>query len=108
MEQTKAKEANAAQVRNTLSEKYGEKAEEVFVSKAKELGVDTEYFVELAHTHPQLVLSHFGDAAKPTGQPVQGSVNTTGLKPSAPERKSVMRGASYKDVIEQYKAHKPQ
>jgi TolA-binding protein len=108
MEQAKAMEANAAKVRDSLSDKYGEKAQEVFVNKAKELGVDPEYFGELAHTHPQLVLSHFGEAAKPSGQPVESSLNTMGIKPAPAERKSVMRGASYKDVIEQYKAHKPQ
>jgi type VI protein secretion system component VasK len=108
MEQAKAKEANAAKVREQLEAKFGDKAEEQFAAKAKELGVEASYLAELALTSPQLVLSHFGDVPARNAEAVTGSVNTTGLKPSAPERKSVMRGASYKDVIEQFKAHKPQ
>ena len=108
MEQAKAKEANAAKVREALTDQYGDKAQEAFINKAKELGVDPEYFGELAHTHPQLVLSHFSSAPKPSGQPIPSSTNTMGLKPAPADRKPVMRGASYKDVIEQYKAHKPQ
>lgn len=108
MEQAKVKEANAAKVREQLEAKYGDKAEEQFKAKAQQLGVDPQYLAELALTSPQLVLSHFGDTPARNAEAVTGSVNTTGLKPSAPERKPVMRGATYKDVIEQFKAHKPQ
>lgn len=107
MEQAKAKEANAAKVREQLVSKYGDKAEEVFTAKAQALGVDPQYFAELALTSPQLVLSHFADAPVRNAEAVTSTVNTTGLKPSAPEYKAVMRGASTKDVVEQFKAHKP-
>lgn len=109
MEQAKAREANAMAVRNALETKYGDKAEEVFNQKAQELGVDTSYFTELAFTAPQLILSHFEGAKSADPQPLGGQgVNTSTIKPSAPERKPVMRGASIKDVVEQFKAHKPQ
>lgn len=107
MEQAKARTANAAQVRDSLAGKYGDKAEEMFGSRAKELGVTPEFFAELAHTQPQLVLAYFNDTPRPSGQPVQGTINTGTVKPSAPERKPVMRGASTKDVLEQFRAHRP-
>ena len=107
MEQAKVKEANAAKVREQLVSKYGDKAEEAFTAKAQSLGVDPQYFAELALTSPQLVLSHFADVPVRNAEAVTSTVNTTGLKPSAPDRKPVMRGASTKDVLEQFKAHKP-
>lgn len=108
-EQMAARNANAAKVRDTLIQQYGEKAEEQFVAKAQQLGVDVNYFTELAMKAPQLVLSHFqGGQSRPEAQPLTNGIRTDAVKPSAPERKGVMRGASTKDVVEQFKAHKPQ
>lgn len=109
MEQAKAREANAATVRQALESKYGEKANDVFKSKAAELGVTEAQFTELAFTAPKLVMSHFDGMKVNDPQPLGGEgINTASIKPSAPEYKSVMRGASIKDVVEQFKAHKPQ
>jgi hypothetical protein len=109
MEQAKAREANAATVRQALEGKYGDKAEQVFQSKAKELGVDASYLTELAFTAPQMVISQFQGASAKDPQPLGGEgINTATLKPSKPEHKPVMRGASIRDVVEQFKAHKPQ
>lgn len=107
-EKMAARNANAAKVRDTLIATYGEKAEETFNSKASELGLDPAYLSELAMNAPQLVLAHFGTTSQPTGQPLTGGIRTDAVKPSSPERKSVMRGASSRDVVEQFKAHKPQ
>lgn len=109
MEQTKAREANAATVRQALEGKYGEKANQMFQTKAKELGVTEAQFTELAFTAPKLVLSHFDGMKSNDPQPLGGNgINTSSIKPSAPDYKAVMRGASIKDVVEQFKAHKPQ
>lgn len=106
MEQTKAAEANANKVRSSLTEAYGDKAAEVFNNRAKELGVTPSYLSELAKQSPELVLSHFSEAKRPTAQPLGDGVRTEAMKPSAPERKAVMYGASSKDVLEQFRAHK--
>ena len=109
MEQAKAREANAATVRQAFEGKYGEKANDVFKSKAAELGVTEAQFTELAFTAPKLVMSHFDGMKAKDPQPLGGQgINTSTIKPSAPEYKAVMRGASIKDVVEQFKAHKPQ
>lgn len=107
-EKMAARNANATKVRDALIATYGEKAESTFNSKAKELGVDPAYLSELSMNAPQLVLSHFGASPAPQAQPLIGDTRTNAAKPLSPERKSVMRGASSRDVVEQFKAHKPQ
>ena len=106
-EKMAARNANATKVRDTLIASYGEKAESAFNAKAKELGIEPAYLSELAMNAPQLVLSHFGSSPEPQAQPLTGGIRTDAVKPSSPDRKSVMRGASSKDVVEQFKAHKP-
>lgn len=86
-EATSTKETNLAKVRDALSAKYGDKTNDVYVARAKELGVNLD---DLSATSPDAVLALFGTAA-PAQQaaPVSG-VNTAHLQtntedPASPE-----------------------
>lgn len=70
-------EQNAKKVRDSLVEKYGEKAAEVYKQKADELGVDLD---QLAYTSPKAVLAYFDQAQRlaPTGGE-RSSYNTATL-----------------------------
>lgn len=73
-------EQNVAVVRDTLIQAFGDKAEEVFKEKAKELGMSVQEVSALAATSPKAVLTMIGvsqgnqSARVPTAQP--SSVNT--------------------------------
>lgn len=70
-EDNKRRVTNLASVEAALVSKFGDKAKDALVSKAKELGVGMEKMKELAEEHPQLILSHFGPA-KATVSPTTG------------------------------------
>lgn len=98
-----AAEANVATVKKALQDKYGEKAEEVYRTRAAELGIGVEFMNGLAAKSSSAVLEYFG--LKPSAASVPsrtaGSLNTEALasihRPSTPP-KSVMAGATTKDV----------
>lgn len=107
VETEKQLEANRQLVKQELTQKFGDKAPEVFNKKAEELGVNPEFFTELAMKHPKMVLSYFTQQQTANkASPTMGSVNTTSLSNSPTvERKAVTRGASSKEVLEQFRAH---
>ena len=84
-EATSAKQTNLDKVRNALSAKYGDKTNDVYVARAKELGVNLD---ELSATSPDAVLALFGTKA-PAQQaaPVSG-VNTSNLHNNADDAAS--------------------
>ena len=67
--------ANGALVIESLSKKFGDKAEEMFICKAAELGMSITDFNGLAQTNPKLVMASFG--AQATTMPkTSSSLNT--------------------------------
>jgi len=102
-------EANKKLVLDSLTSKYGDKAEEVFNKRANDLGMSVKDLSVLSLTHPKIVLSQFDDGNQVVANSVQGTVNSSVMpKPSQPEKRSVMRGASSKQVVEQFRLHAAQ
>lgn len=109
-EKTKTvQEQNLKEVVSAVKAQFGDKAEEVFYNKAKELGMSNEEFNALAARNPKLCLKALdisgNDANKQSGKfaPSNSSLNTAGLKETPapifkrPER-SVMLGATTQDL----------
>lgn len=103
---------NLSTVKDSLTGKFGEKAPEVFSTKAKELGVNEAFLTDLAAKSPAAALELFGLAKKestPTTAVSGGSINTQALgnnKP-APIAKPVMAGAKTEDVLAAWRAVSP-
>jgi len=75
--------ANATQVLDKLKTTYGDKAQEVYESKAASLGMTTGQLGDLARTSPQAALAFFTEVPRAVVNPTTSSVNTT-LTPPAP------------------------
>lgn len=103
LEATRVREANKQKVEQALLSQYGEKAPEVFTNRAAELGVTVEYLTEQALQFPDFVLAQFKSGGQSPTNPVP--VGRTVPSTAQPEIKPVMRGASTKDVIAQYRLH---
>lgn len=74
---------NIEAVTQSLAAKFGEKAEEQFYSKARELGLAPQEFNALAAKSPQAVLALFGATQAHTGfvAPARSTVDTTAFSP---------------------------
>lgn len=99
-----AEQRNGNRVRDQLVSLYGEKAEEMFNKRAQELGVDPAYLTMQAKAYPDFVLAQFNTKAPSSPQPVIGSVNTTHMPQAPVEIKPVIRSATTKSAVEQYRA----
>ena len=77
--------ANQDAVAESVQKAFGDKAQETFYGKAKELGMSAEEINSLAAKSPTAVLKLFGIdkvvTQQVTGLPTGGSVNTTGITP---------------------------
>lgn len=62
-------QSNLASVQKALSEKFGEKQEEVYTQRAAELGVTVDVLNSLASQSPAAVLAYFQTAPKSSGLP---------------------------------------
>lgn len=95
--------SNISKVRSALVSKYGEKAQEVAVARASELGMSMESLSALSASSPDAVLALLGATmtSAPTGAPIRSTVHLqeqpreVNLTPE----KSMLRGASSRDVI---------
>ena len=100
--QTVAKQ-NMDQVANALTSKYGDKAQEVINSKARELGTTPEALGNLASQNPNMVLAYFN-----SGSPPQSVTSPGNISPLAPEpepelerpSRSLLTGARSKDQMD--------
>lgn len=84
-EAVKIAQANQAQVVQALKKQFGDKAEEVFYSKAAEYAMDKDSINQLAARSPQAVLAMFGVSGAgtiPNTAPIQTKVNTAVDVPS--------------------------
>lgn len=102
---------NQEEVVTTLVKRFGDKdkAQEAFLRKAEELGIDAEELEKLSSQNPKLVLSSFGisDAGahkQPmNASPTVSSVNTSGFKSNEESyirafQSNTPIGATYKDL----------
>lgn len=106
------RDTNTKSVTKALADKYGTEAEKEFYGKAEALGMTKEAFNDLAATSPKAVLSFFGDIQKdPSLMKGSENVNHSFQKPQnggpveRPE-KSVMAGASTKDLVAEMEKHR--
>lgn len=78
--------ANLESVVESVQKVFGDKAQETFYGKAKELGMSAEEINSLAAKSPTAVLRLFGidkvAAPQVTGLPTGSSINTAGLTPN--------------------------
>ena len=107
-EKTSTVQNNITKVNEALVGKYGEKAAEIVKQKAASVGSTPAKLQELAGENPALVLGLFDGVSLPNSDPsTQGDV-INNLEPKNEEglqkpEKSLMLGASNKDVIEYMK-----
>lgn len=99
---------NLGKVVSTLTKSFGDKAEEVFYNKAKELGMSVVEINSLAAKSPQAAFKLLGlDSATPTSTaPNSGSINTGGFQPKqdsfvGKNSKPTLIGATTADLREE-------
>lgn len=88
-EQDALEKSNKNMVINALTEKFGEKAEEMYRGKAQELGVAEGFLTEIAKRSPAAVMAYFGGAATPPVNPTAPGYVPPAQQPPA-EDKSYM------------------
>jgi len=102
-----AEEANRVEVVNALVQKFGDKAEEVYLSKAKELGVDEAFLTAVAKKSPKAVLEYFSATSNPTNPTTPSHTST--LQTPAPDQPDPM--AIFKqgknDLVTKWQSAKP-
>lgn len=82
------KKKNQAKVVGALSQQFGEKAQDEFINKAKQIGMSPEKLEELAATSPVAVMQLFGVSEQTAHKqsknfaPFKSDVNATGFKPT--------------------------
>jgi len=101
-EQRKVASDNTSKVVSVMSEKFGDKAEEVFIKTAQDSGISVDQLNALAASSPMAVLKLVGVEAKAESSAPfsSGSVNTESLRSPASQTTSakVPPGAG-KDVL---------
>lgn len=102
---------NTTLVVTTLKEKFGDKAEETFYSKAQEFGLSVDEMNAMAAKNPKVVLTMLGVSGEgahkqPGFTPSTGSVNTSAIQPRTNtfignSDKKIMLGATTQDIAEE-------
>lgn len=111
-EQKKSALQNTQVVTSKMIEKFGDKAEEVFYLKAKELGIEVAEINSLAAKSPKLVLNLMGiqDTVMPNQNSRQStpnsSINTSGMAPATESyigrnKNPVIVGATSRELMEE-------
>jgi len=92
---------NQSTVANSLTERFGDKAEELYLAKGKELGLGPQTLNEIAGNSPEAVLAWFGAlSTTPNPQTVKSTIVTNGAPTQqVVEKKSVMGMTSDKELI---------
>lgn len=107
-QQAEVSKQNLNQVVSAVTSAFGEKSEEVFYGKAKELGMSVEDINALAARTPTAALKLLGldGGAKPTGNASSGSINTSAFQPAqesfvSKNAKPALIGATTSDLREE-------
>jgi hypothetical protein len=104
------KQNNVSSVISKLNEKYGDKAADVVSEKATSLGLTPDKIKALAADSPSTVLALFENVTPKEPRPHTGSVRIDTQSNNEPERpkseKSLLSGASTKDLVDAFKRSK--
>lgn len=93
-------ETNQSKVATELELNYGDKAESVYLAKARDLGMTPSQINALAGTSPAAVLSWFKQTPEVTPPKTMPTVNSQSLAAPAPsEYKSVMGASSTAEIV---------
>jgi len=105
-EQASVAHSNTQQVVTALTEKYGEKAEEVYNDLSGKVGMTVTEMNRLASQAPAAVLKLLGETHAPTPATSTGSINTETMqhRQPAPASAKVPMGASAKEVLSAWRA----
>lgn len=110
-ERKRAEDANLQSVLELGRQQYGTKLNEHVANRCKEIGVDVEWARKQAASNPNVFVELFGikkTAAKQPTAPMESDVSTAGFRDAPPPtKKSVMYGASTRDMLDAWKAAKP-
>ena len=92
---------NQSVVASSLTERFGDKAEELYLAKGKELGLGPQTLNEIAGNSPEAVLAWFGGVTTtPNPQTVKSTIITNGAPTQqVVEKKSVMGMTSDKELM---------
>lgn len=109
--ETQAKQAaNVARVKDALVGKYGDKAQEVYETKAKELGVGVQFLNDLVKHSPKAAEELFGIKPKDASvAPSTPGINTAALNNRPPqEGNAKVKGTSTEALVAAWRAAKPE
>jgi len=95
---------NQSAVASSLTERFGDKAEELYLAKGKELGLGPQTLNEIAGNSPEAVLAWFGDlSTTPNPQTIKSTIINTGAPTQQTvEKKSVMGMTSDTELREEW------
>jgi vacuolar-type H+-ATPase subunit I/STV1 len=105
-ERQRLAQLNAKSVADKFTEQFGEKAEEVYNTIARESGLSVQDLNKLASTSPNAVLKLAGLTKGATTSKSSGTINTESLNANrTPEQLSarVPKGATTKDLVNAWK-----
>lgn len=107
-EQQKLAQENVRKVSEAIRTQYGEKTQETVAQKAEAYGLSPQEFEQMAAKSPQMVLDIFGVKPHQPKQSFSSSVNIPPINPQqesslTPPEKSLMKGASDKDIMDYMK-----
>lgn len=109
-EMTRKATDNLNKVQKALVEKFKDKASDVVKQKAAELGVSTKELEELAKKSPALTLQLFntkaGESPSITSTDFSSQLHTQAPPAVAPPKRSLLAGASSKEVTDYFGALK--
>jgi len=90
--------SNQHSVVEALSSKFGDKAEEVYQNKARELGMDVATLNSIAGNHPKAVLAYFASQGASTPKTTSSSLNTNTLQgqPADKPKNPMLMGGNMK------------
>jgi hypothetical protein len=104
-ESQKAASLNVEQVKDSLTAKFGDKAEEIYIKAANDSGISLTQLNTLSATSPKAVLKLVGiDSEAPQSNFSTGSVNTQSLRPSAPTPSAKVTGGSTSAMVSAWRA----
>jgi hypothetical protein len=105
--QADALQKNEMTVSQQMRDKYGDKAVEVIQRKASDMGVTVEYLQNTARTSPKMFMSLFGESPKKEPQVTTSNQNSLAVpQPTTTAPRSLMAGASTKDLLHEMAALK--
>lgn len=110
MQQQQVAKANRVAVSKALAEKFGseDKAAEALAQKANELGLPPQELGRMASYSPRAVLAYFEAASPAIPAKPAGTVAPPTSTPTPAKQFSMLAPGSTKDVLAEFRRHKPQ